>query len=458
MSRPAAAGNGESVKEQANVHPLEWDLLGYVDGNDDATSRPEIERHVSGCPDCRKRANGLLRLVQRLSDAKPFLQPEQTDDAQEPWRKAVTAARERLDAEVAARGAAEEAVRVALDASPRLPIGKIPGLSASHLIAAREIARGLHSEPAAARGIVEWALDVPDGDVRPTRSAEPAGVRGMLLTTRGNVSRIEGYPKRALADLDLARPLLEDGLANPDIEIAYWWWVRAQAIQQRGDFGEALAADDRAEQIYALYGDAPWIARCRANRAILFSNLGRRSEAIAIYESLLASGDLEPRVLESTQINLAFELVLSDRFDEARSRYALATQLLLGAGQEHRLIRVRAGLAEIARREGHLRESIEILRQLQLEYRLRGLAREEVVGELDIASALCEMGRTEEARGYCRAAHTRAVELGFAGEVVRALEVLASTSAEASPARNISSIRDFVRGFESNREETWSAA
>lgn len=458
MPFPAKARDGESVTDKTAGHPLEWDLLDYVDGKDAASSRGEIEAHVAKCPECRERADGLSKLVQRVLPARRFLQPESADESRDTVRGVMAAARQRLDAENAESREAEEAIRIALATTPRPPISELPDLSVDHLQAAREKARALHFDPAAARDIVEWALAARDSDVRPSRSVDPAGARGMLLTTRASISRIEGYPKRALADLDAARPLLEDGLANPDIEIAYWWWIRAQAVEQRGEYEEALAAEDRAEQIYRLYGDESFVLRCQINRAITLSKSGRHGEAIEIHERLLSAGPLEPMFLEYVSINLAFDLVLANRFDEARARYAAVTQQLLRSGQEHRLIRVRAGLAEMARRERRFSEAIEIVEQLLVDYRDRGFHWDAVVGELDIASILCELGRFQEAENRCRAAYRQAVELGLDAEVIRALEVLAKTSDGIDRAHQIFNVRRFVRGFESNREEGWSAA
>ena len=381
-------------------HFEELDWLDYAQGEADRSLAGEMQHHLSDCADCRLR----LESIRKLAAALPFARGLVEADANRP-----AAAGESLDLDSIARRARERADSIA----PAREEGRkeivesfsSPGRegfswSASSYEAARALTRELlRSDVPLAGRIARSALaalaKAPDREI-----LGADGLEGVLRTAAAYVLYSEGESDRALEELERARPILETLSLVPEDDLAFWAYVSALALRDLGRPEAALEALDLAEGLDALLEDSPRRARCRIVRAVILADVGKREEAISIYENLIARGeaDLEDsRLLGLAHLNLGSDLIYVNRLTEAKRAYARAAEILRRAGEQARLLSVRVGLAEIARREGRYQDGYDIAVDLRENFRSTNLGWDEIRTELRIVEFLLHLERGAEA-------------------------------------------------------------
>jgi tetratricopeptide (TPR) repeat protein len=438
-------------------HYEEIDWLDFVQGSADRSQAGEMHHHLARCEACR----GRLDSMRRLADAIPFAErlvdaatDLPRDDRSSPRVESILRkARASADAVAPDREASRAEVLAFFSQPGR---GEFHWTSAS-FESARALSRELlRSDVPLAGRIVRSGLSALES--APNREEIAAdGLEGALRTALAYVLYEEGESERSLAELERARPILEARSRVPEDDLAFWSYVSALALRDLGRAQAALEALDVAEHLGGLLQDFPRQARCRIVRAVILSDLGKPEKAVSIYEDLLARGEEleDPRVLSRVYLNLGRDLVRINRLNEAKRIYARTAKLFLKNGQDSLLVRLRAGLAEIAAREGRFQDSYDIGIQLRENFRSQNLGWDEVQTELRIVEALLNLGRGAEAAETCRKLLPRIEELGLSIEAARALEYL--IQAELSSERVVE-VKRFLDRLERGEDLRWSAA
>lgn len=430
-------------------HFEEVDWLDYVQDRAEEPLRALLEEHLATCTACQERVAGLRKLAAGLAEARTLLQddpdvraataatpqaPEQPDEQLHArWKRASEEATNQAEASDRCRSAVIE--HLASDRTLRT----LPSLEAGHLAAANALAReSFSTDLSRASAIVEDALVLIDR-VPGQGTAEVHGVHGLLRTSWAYLLLRQGEYTEALRELDLSRPLLEE-LHSSDLELAFWSYVRGSVLHSLSQFAEALEEIRSAEQTYADFEDWDRVARCKIVRAILASNDGRPEEAVPLYEELLQPGGpaLEESLRAILYQDLGFDLVLTNRLQEAKIAYARAARLFRKTHQENLLFQIRIGIAEIAYKEKRLEEALALNEALRPELRTRHLRWDAIQRELRIIEILVRLGRAPEARKSCEAILPEAAEVGLAREVRQTLDALDAADNQASLSRLLS--------------------
>lgn len=439
-------------------HFEELDWLDYAQGEADRSLAGEMHHHLSECSDCRLR----LESFRRLADALPFARDLVDGDSNLPEGEGtaidlgsiVRRARESADAIAPDREETRAEIVEAFSSAGR---EDFPWFSPFYE-AARALARELlRTDVPLAGRIARSALSALER--APDREVLCAdGLEGLLKTVLGYVLYSEGESERALDELEKARPILETLSRVPEDELSLWSYVSALALRDLGRAEAALAALDLAERLQSLLEDFPRQARCRIVRAVILADLGRHGEAIPIYEDLLVRGKAEledERLLGTVYLNLGSDLISTNRFPEAKRLYAKAAEILRRTGEQRVLLRLRAGLATIAAREGRYQDAYDIALDLRENFRSKNLGWDEIHTELRIVEALLHLGREAEAAETCRKILPRIHELGLSVEAARAVEYL--TEADLTLSR-LEKVSRFLDRFKKDETQRWSAA
>ena len=441
---------------RAHFEELDW--LDYAQGEADRSLAGEMQHHLSGCADCRLR----LDSMRQLAAALPFAQSLVETESDRPDAGGNT-----IDFDSIARRARERADSIAPDREETraeiVEAFSIPGREAfawtpSSYETARALTRELlRSDVSLAGRIARSALSALEK--APGREAlRSDGLEGVLRTVAAYVLFSEGESERALEELERARPILETLSRVPEDDLAFWAYVSALTLRDLGRAEAALEALDMAERLQGLLEDFPRQARCRIIRAVIFADLGRRQDAIRIYEGLLSRGgaDLEDgRLLGTIHLNLGSDLIHVNRLAEAKREYAKAAEIIRRTGDLRKLVSIRAGLVEVARLEERYQDVYDIGIQLRADYRSQNLGWDEIRIELRIAEALLHLGREAEAREACGKILPRIHELGLSAEAARAVEYL--TRAELSLA-SLEKVSRFLDRHRKDDTQRWSAA
>ncbi len=439
-------------------HFEELDWLDYAQGEAGRSLAGEMQHHLSECSDCRLR----LESIRRLAAALPFARDLVEGDSNLPEEEGtaidlgsiVRRARESADAIAPDREETRAEIVEAFSSAGREGFP----WAAPFYEAARALTRELlRTDVPLAGRIARSALSALEK--APGREAlRSDGLEGVLRTVAAYVLFSEGESERALEELERARPILETLSRVPEDELSLWSYVSALALRDLGRAEAALAALDLAERLQGLLEDFPRQARCRIVRAVILADLGRRQDAIRIYEGLLARGGAEledARLLGTIHLNLGSDLIHVNRLAEAKREYAKAAEIIRRTGELRKLVSIRAGLVEVARLEERYQAVYDIGIQLRADYRSQNLGWDEIRIELRIAEALLHLGREAEARKACGKILPRIHELGLSAEAARAVEYL--TEAELS----FASLEKVSRFFDRHRKDDtqrWSAA
>ena len=445
-----------NVSSRGHFEEIDW--LDYAQGVAERSVAGEMQHHLAGCEACRRR----LDSMRALSGALPFAgslvageeNPPEENRSPLDLESIVREARARADAVAPDRKASRTALLEAFSLPDR---GEFLWAPAS-FEAARALARELLRDdvPLAGR-IVRSALSALESASK-AEAIGADGLEGVLRTALAYVLHSEGESARALEELERARPIIETTSRVPEDDLAFWSYVSALALRDLGRAQAALEALDVAENLSGLLQDFPRQARCRIARAVILSDLGQPQEAISVYEELLARGEREledSRVLSRVYLNLGLDLIRTNRLNEAKRIYARAADLFRKTGESSLFVRMRAGLAEIAAREGRYQDCYDIGVKLRKSFRSQNLGWDEVQTELRIASALLHLGRNAEAAEICRELLPRIEELGLSLEAVRAVAYL--TEAELDLER-LEKVSRFLGRVEKGEDLRWSAA
>ncbi len=432
-------------------HYEEIDWLDYVQGDTEGHFREDLEAHLAVCATCRPIVKSLERLARSLPVALHLVENETEPAPNEPI---LAMALERAGRDRSEGDTLEKTLLIAFDGRLAPPAGF--RWSPELLEEAHSLCRALlRTDVGTAARILRHAfafLDRADAPVSPF-------LRASLRTSFAFIRMTEGAVDEALDILAEVRSVLENDAPVPEIEIAFWHYIRSAALRNASRLEESLLEIRASRALYEVLEDSNRLARCRQAEAVLLSELGSPDMAIGVYEELISEtspGDdvaLHARLMT----NYGTDLVRSGRLSEAKATYARALDLLKIAGLQKVAFRVRAGLAEIAEREGRLEDALALKIALRTDFKSNSIVWEEVYQELGIAELLIKLGRVSEAAAICRALVPLTERHGFALEAAKALEYLGEAERELDLAR-LGRVVQFVRRLESGEDARWSAA
>jgi tetratricopeptide (TPR) repeat protein len=436
-------------------HFEEIDWLDYVQGETEGRFREDLAAHLAVCAECGLTVKSLGRLARSLPVALTLVRDSGEVADPVAANEAVIAAalaedRWRADG---AEGREEAILAVfAKDCPSPFPFR----WTAPLLEAAHPLCRALlRTDLAKAGRILRSAL-------APAEASLVHGVSGLEACLRASFAYVrmyEGAVEESLRILDEVRPVLEADLPVPEIELAYWHYVRAAALRNLSRSEDALLEIRASRALYEVLEDPDRLARCRQVEAILVSELGNPDSSIAIYRELIAetSPGRDAQLHAQLLTNYGADLARAGRSKEARAIYARALDLLEKTGLGEQAFRIRAGLARIAEQEGKREEALAMKIAMRADVRLIAIPWEEIIHELEIARLYLELGREAQAAEICRALLPRAQELGFEKETANALAYLEEAEREIDLARLDRVVR-FARRRQAGEDIRWSAA
>jgi tetratricopeptide (TPR) repeat protein len=239
-----------------------------------------------------------------------------------------------------------------------------------------------------------------------------------------NAYRVMDRLEEAQAGLEAARRHYREG-SQDRLLGARLLEVEANVHGDGGEFGEALAALDRALRVYRRHGDPHLAGRSLIKKGLYTARAGRQQEAIELLTEGLAMIDPRqdgPLVLAAVH-NTACCLLQGGRYREARS--LLWRHLSLyeqHAGRQDRLklrwlqAQIYAGLGDFVRAERAFEE-------VRLGLREAGKSHSEAMATVELADLRLRQGREDVARGLAVEAAELVLGLDIGREASAALEV-----------------------------------
>ena len=189
------------------------------------------------------------------------------------------------------------------------------------------------------------------------------------------------------------------------------WILLGEIRNDRGQFSEAEAAFDRAEELFRSYPSTPRDElRMKSDRATTAFLLGRPEEALRwIDEILIEHSDLlasaNPRVLDAVCMQ-GMILIQRGELEEAQDLFlGLEQDALRSLDPDHPTILLyRMNLARILEAQGRYEEGEQLYRELasRIERRLGPLDVGVLANRNNLGTCLVRLGRLEEAEGVLR--------------------------------------------------------
>jgi len=435
-------------------HYEEIDWLDYVQGETHGRFREDLEAHLAVCAECDGTVKSYGRLARSLPAAISLVCDVEIESSESENEAIIAAAlaedRWRNDA---ADGREESILAVfAQDCPSPFPFRWTRAL----LEAAHPLCRALLRTDVAKAGRILRSALAPSGI---GRVPDASGLEASLRASFAFVRMSEGAVEECLRILDQVRPVLEADLPVPEIELAYWHYVRASALRSVSRAEDALLEIRASRALYEVLEDSDRLARCRQVEAVLVSELGNPERAIGMYRELIAetSPGRDARLHARLLTNYGSDLARAGRSSEAKAIYTRALDLLQRTGLDDQTFRIRAGLSRIAESEGRLEDALAMNVAMRPDVRAVAVPWEEVIHELEIARLYLELGREAEAAKICRDLVPRAEELGLEKETADALAYLTETEREPGLTR-IDRVVRFARRRHEGEDVRWSAA
>lgn len=433
-------------------HFEELDWLDYAQGLLAAEEKAALESHLVGCDFCTRRLASLRCMAGAIPRLQEIREPTPPIDED---RAFVARAAQTADETNEAIGRA----RLELEPSAPLAPDRVPTLSEHHVAAALQLARDFFAiDFARSQALIEWASQALNLLSSRGSLAWP-GLHGAVGSCLAYLRFRGGETTAALADLDASRILLKAPMPLHDLEIAFSSYVRASCLHNLSRFEEALEEIKTAEEIYAAFGDGRRLARSRFLHAILLFDGGQPETALPLQEVLLGDKNIidDLPIYALLHLSYANNLVFTGSLERAKTFYAKAAVLLKKTNQEDQLFRVRVGLADIAQREGRIRDALALNVELRSEFRKRHLPWDEVRRELWIVRELLELERFADAGQTCKALAQRAQELSLSDEALRALAYLADAE-RALTIDRVAEVEERFRRIARGSLTDWPAA
>lgn len=189
---------------------------------------------------------------------------------------------------------------------------------------------------------------------------------------------------------------------------------RSHALLMLGRHGEALAAGEQARELAEDDGVPGNEAPVYAALAVIYEIGGLEGEALSMHRRAieLFARDRDAAREASAWLNLGNLFETRGDLDEAEAAYRRAIELKRSAGVDQGIPGALGNLGLLAVRDGRPQDAIELLQRAQAAFVGSGDRIGEAVTHRNLATALRELGRHEEALGHIDRAEAIASELG----------------------------------------------
>ena len=384
-------------------HFEDYELLAYLEFNDEIVNVASASRHLSSCEDCGGRLESLRKFTALLSDKdihrhafRPMPRPG-TEDLRSVMSGLVRSEEEERRAEedfaaLMKRPGDEWSAYLSERQGARTP-----GLLRRCIEQAR---RELNERPLEALKILAFAVEVSLGldDI-----FEIAEQRGVIEKERSNALRLLGRYPEALEALDAAERFLAH-LPAPAFDLNFVDWSRATVLFYMTRYGEALPVAMRVFDTFRRLGETDQAQRSRILIASILCEQGNTTGAHAMYRDIL--GYFETRqnreLVAQLNANLAECDVRLDHPAEALAYAEAAMRGYEGLGKGTEKIRLRWTLGYQLLRREHLAAALEVLQIAAAEFESLGMVAEAAGVGLDIVEIYMRQANWDRAAELAR--------------------------------------------------------
>lgn len=199
--------------------------------------------------------------------------------------------------------------------------------------------------------------------------------------------------------------------------------VSIQPLILLGEYDRALAAAERARDIFAAAGDNLRLARLEINVGNIFHRQDRFREALEGYEQalqqLLPAKDSEGII--AALHNIAVCLIMLNEYREALSAYQRARQYCLEQNLPRAVMQADYNIAYLYYHRGEYGRAIEMLQAVREDSERVGDNYHTALCHLDLSEIYLELNMSQEAREMAQEAIPRFEQLGMVYETAKAL-------------------------------------
>jgi len=345
--------------------------------------------HAEGCPECRKRIDGLATGREHLADLEALAK---VDDDAEPPVPPVSLGRlcrtlEEAEALVRAAEDGEEPFLLALERAAERDGFPEVALQAVQL-ASRLTLRSPQRAVAFAARLRETLAGSESGAEIPSRLAVAVS---RVLESQGLLYVGESGPAVRSALEGLAA--LEDAGA-PLLLLSQASYYAGSALWGDSNYGEAIRHLGEARNGFASDGQDSWVGRAEAAIGLVHFSEARFLPALRSFDAALERLDpeVDPGPFASTQQNRAGILMNLGRFAEARAAFGSALELALRSGLMASATAIRVNLLNLGLDEGSYDEVLARGEKLVAHCDHEGLAIDAYYARLALAEAQAALG------------------------------------------------------------------
>jgi CHAT domain-containing protein len=280
--------------------------------------------------------------------------------------------------------------------------------------------------------------------------------RARALRAKGNALHFLGQ-NRAAADLHTQAAALFESQDDAK-ELGRTFSASIQPLILLGDYGRALAAAQRAQQIFARLGDKLRLGRLQINLGNIFHRQDRFSEALACYEraysQLISFNDTEG--IASSLHNIAVCLISLNKFRKAIETYELARSFCEQHHMPLAVVQSDYNIAYLHYLRGEYSLAINMLRATRDQADDIADAYHGALCRLDLADIYLELNLNDEALGTAREAFLRFQQLAMRYEAGKALTNLAIANGRRGNTRRALELLAQARiAFSKERNTVW---
>ncbi len=199
--------------------------------------------------------------------------------------------------------------------------------------------------------------------------------------------------------------------------------VSIQPLILLGDYDRALAAADRAREIFTAAGDDLRLARLDINVGNIFHRQDRFREALECYQRTLKQlmPDKDVEGIIAALHNIAVCLITLNEYREALSAYEQARQFCLAQNLPRAVVQADYNIAYLYYFRGEYGRAIEMLRAVREDSERVGDHYHTALCLLDLSEIYLELNMSQEARDMAQEASARFEKLGMGYEGAKAL-------------------------------------
>jgi tetratricopeptide (TPR) repeat protein len=403
------------------------ELLAYLDHNDGVVDLAAVQAHVAKCAECTERLRQVSDDYDILSDPQTWMSVQPTGPAP-PRLSEYWGLRERLARDTA------RAESLFAQLSERPPESWIEHLTLSpdectSALARRIILAARSEEERAPRTALDLLLVAETLLPLIRNRAEVPDALADLWKERANTLMVLGDYTAALAACDRAAEIYAQRPVAA-FDLAFTDWSRASIYFEMGRYADALPFAERAEATLRQFGDTAHATQVRVLVACVQYEQGNIDGAERLFTRLLAALAAHDDRLTQARVlaNIACCRLMQEDTVGADAFAGRAIELYEEFGLTTEIMRTRWAMAIANLRRGKRSEAMAALEKVALSFRDEGLIVDAAEVELDIVAELVRTGEYERAAAIAGRLATIFVGAEARVSTARALEYLREAS------------------------------